>query len=266
MARTRNIKAGFATNELLAELGESAHLFFATLWPHADREGRLEDRPKRLKVLCMPFYDHDIDALLDALASGPEPFIARYEVDGKKYIQILNWHKHQSPYTREPESVIPPYKPKHRRSTTNAVRASCASTDARNQMGVETVTESEGESKGETNATPFDAFWSAAPRKVGKAAARSAYTAAVKALRAAGKAEPDEFLLERITAFAQTPKAKGDFCPHPATWLNQGRYDDDPATWQDAGNSGGNRNGRQLSAGPGQQYAEGSTATPPGKW
>jgi hypothetical protein len=101
---------------------------------------------------------------------------------------------------------------------------------------------------------PFDAFWLRVPNKIGKAAAKGAYAAAVKALRARGQDDPHGFLLDRMTAFSQTPKAGGDFCPHPATWLNQGRYDDDPATWQDAGNSGAKRNGRRDDIGPGQRY------------
>jgi hypothetical protein len=45
------------------------------------------------------------------------------------------------------------------------------------------------------------------------------------------------FLACRMTQFAKSDKAAGEFCPHPTTWLNQGRYDDDQATW---GTHGGN--------------------------
>jgi hypothetical protein len=100
----------------------------------------------------------------------------------------------------------------------------------------ETDKEKEGGCKGEPpDLTPFANFWSCVPNKIGKAAASSAYKAAVKALRDRGQDDPHGFLLDRMKAFAVTPKAKGEYCPHPATWLNQGRYDDDPATWQQAG-------------------------------
>jgi hypothetical protein len=77
----------------------------------------------------------------------------------------------------------------------------------------------------------FGAWWTSAPRKVGKADAERAYAKSVAALIDRGVDDPHGFLLARIQAFANSPKAKGDFCPHPATWLNQGRYDDDDDEW-----------------------------------
>jgi hypothetical protein len=50
MARARNIKPAFFKNEQLVELGMSTRLLFIGLWCLADREGRLEDRPKRIKM------------------------------------------------------------------------------------------------------------------------------------------------------------------------------------------------------------------------
>lgn len=78
----------------------------------------------------------------------------------------------------------------------------------------------------------FERWWSTVPNKVGKQAARKAYEKAAKRLSDAGSEDAHGFLLDRMTAFAASPKARGDFCPHPATWLNEGRYEDDPATWQ----------------------------------
>jgi hypothetical protein len=49
MPRTRQIKPGFFKNDELAELPIEARLLFAGLWTIADREGRLEDRPKKIK-------------------------------------------------------------------------------------------------------------------------------------------------------------------------------------------------------------------------
>jgi len=68
----------------------------------------------------------------------------------------------------------------------------------------------------------FDTFWSAYPRKVGKDAARRAFD---KAARRVGH--------DTITAgayrFAADPNLPAkEFIPHPATWLNAGRWDDEP--------------------------------------
>ena len=50
MPRARNVKPGFFKNELLAECEPLARILFEGLWCEADREGRLEDRPRRLKA------------------------------------------------------------------------------------------------------------------------------------------------------------------------------------------------------------------------
>ena len=92
--------------------------------------------------------------------------------------------------------------------------------------------------------TSFDQFWNAVPNKVGKQASRTAFTKAAKrvsAERELSSPDAEQFIIERMSVFAKSPKAQGDYCPHPATWLNQGRYDDDPATW---GNGNGKSNGQ----------------------
>lgn len=103
--RARNIKPGFFKNEDLAEIEPLGRILFAGLWCMADREGRLEDRPKRIKVEILPYDSCNINRLLEVLAAAK--FVTRYSVNGCKYIQILNFLKHQSPHIKEQESTIP---------------------------------------------------------------------------------------------------------------------------------------------------------------
>ena len=96
------------------------------------------------------------------------------------------------------------------------------------------------EGKGRESARDLDTeafveFWSLVPRKEAKDRARKAHLAARRRLCTERGWKPEQaraFLAERMAAFASTPKAQGKFCPHTATWLNDGRYDDDPAAWQ----------------------------------
>ena len=104
MARSRNIKPGFFSNDVLAECEPLARLLFAGLWTIADREGRLEDRPKRIKAELLPYDDCNIDALLDALHS--KGFILRYSVENQQLIQILAFTKHQNPHKNEVHSTL----------------------------------------------------------------------------------------------------------------------------------------------------------------
>lgn len=106
MSRARLLKPGFFTNEDLLELPFEARLLFAGLWTLADKEGRLEDRPKRIKIELFPGDNVDVDVMLEALAS--KGFVQRYEVDGRRLLQVLSFHKHQHPHHREPESTLPP--------------------------------------------------------------------------------------------------------------------------------------------------------------
>lgn len=105
MARSRNIKPGFFTNEDLVELDFATRLLFVGLWTVADRDGRLQDRPKKIKIDVFPADNLDIDVMLTALHKGG--FINRYEVNGGKFIQITNWTKHQNPHHTEKASDIP---------------------------------------------------------------------------------------------------------------------------------------------------------------
>ena len=111
MARARNIKPGIMENEDLAELNPLARLLFIYLWMLADCEGRLEDRPRRIKAQALPYDDVDIDSLLSDLAS--KRFIVRYQVNGERYIQVIKFVKHQYVTKKEKDggSSIPPYIP-----------------------------------------------------------------------------------------------------------------------------------------------------------
>ena len=67
----------------------------------------------------------------------------------------------------------------------------------------------------------FDDFFVLYPRKVGKGAARAAWAKAIK------KADP-VMILGRAAIYAQQVVGHDmKFVPHPATWLNQERWEDD---------------------------------------
>lgn len=105
MARTRDIRPGFFKNEDLGECQPLARLLFAGLWCHADREGKLEDRPKRLKSEILPYDNCDCDELLNELACFG--FLIRYEYQGKKYIKITGFEDNQRIHPKEQPSLIP---------------------------------------------------------------------------------------------------------------------------------------------------------------
>jgi len=109
MARSRNIKPGFFMNEILGKLDPLISLLFISLWTLSDREGRLEDRPDRILAATFPYRRElsDINGYLTVLVS--KGFIHRYEVNGSKLIQIVNFRKHQNPHHTERPSEYPEY-------------------------------------------------------------------------------------------------------------------------------------------------------------
>lgn len=106
MARARNIKPGLFKNEVLGVADPLLTLLFEGLWLLADREGRLEDRPLRIKAEVFPYREGiDMNAMLGWLETSG--FIRRYRVSGLAFIEVVAFVKHQNPHKNEPESVIP---------------------------------------------------------------------------------------------------------------------------------------------------------------
>lgn len=107
MARARNIKPSLFKNEILGTADPNVTLLFISLWCLADREGRLEDRPSRIKAETFPYKSEvDIERSLNELQRNH--FIIRYKVGDLQVIQVTNFCKHQSPHNTEKQSVLPP--------------------------------------------------------------------------------------------------------------------------------------------------------------
>ena len=83
---------------------------------------------------------------------------------------------------------------------------------------------------GAPSALGFAAFWEAYPRKVGKQDALRAWKKS--------KTRPDvSIVLEAVVkqrASEDWQKEKGRFIPNPATWINGGRWDDQPTMLDNA--------------------------------
>jgi hypothetical protein len=104
--RSRNVKPGLFRNELLGAAEPLLTLLFQGLWCIADREGRLEDRPLRIKAEVFPYRDvPDIHGYLTQLEEMG--FIRRYKVKDAALIEVRNFKKHQSPHHTEKKSELP---------------------------------------------------------------------------------------------------------------------------------------------------------------
>ncbi|MBS1169533.1 MAG: hypothetical protein H6R01_451 [Burkholderiaceae bacterium] len=224
MARARNIKPSFFTNDDLAEIDPLGRLLFIGLWTIADRDGRLEDRPKRIKAEVLPYDSCDADSLLDDLQK--RDFILRYEVDGTGYIQITNFTKHQNPHQKEAGSTIPA-PDKHRTSTgqdttlTGTSRADSPSP----------ITDSGFPSEDSSSASlptgqypeSFEQAWSLYPSRPG-ASKKDAFKA-WKARKKAG-ASDDEMIqgVIRYAKYVEATKTEPNYIKQPATFFGTGEH------------------------------------------
>ena len=120
---------------------------------------------------------------------------------------------------------------------------------------------------GQVTPDKFDLFWSVVHLRKGKVPARKAYEKAVKRIKKESPGtDPDQHLRDRMKLFDSSPEAHPDPTEkrrpiHPATWLNDGRYDDDEDTWFE---HGGPMEDEKLSYGINQPKRNARPPAPPG--
>jgi hypothetical protein len=140
------------------------------------------------------------------------------DVDGRPVLEFPNWDRHNS------------QSAKQRALTTARVRKSrtnnCNGTSVTKALPEKRREEKRREENKKEYTRQFEEWYLTYPKRCAKAAAAAAYAKAIKAI------EP-KTLLDITKQFAASDKGNGEYCPNPATWLNQGRWDDDPASWQD---------------------------------
>ena len=203
MARIRTIKPEFFTSSDIGSLTPLSRLFYVALWCESDREGRLNWNSKTFKARYFPYDGCDIEAMANELINAG--LITIYTVDYKQYCDIPSFKNHQMINNRESESILPS-------------RVKVASPRVQAEGRKEGKERKEGKSR-----KGFDLFWSAYPKKAGKADAEKSWD----------KINPDADLQNRIlTAVSQASKNPdwikegGQFIPHAATWLNGKRWED----------------------------------------
>lgn len=149
MPRIRSLKIGFFKNEELAALSPWHRLLFEGLWLLADREGRMEDRPLRIKAELFPYDTVDVEPWLQDLHD--RGFITRYGADGARYLAVVKFRSHQRPKNDEAVSDIPAPLSEIPRGSVAVPQISPRGKD----MGQRTEdSETEGEGRGADGAPP----------------------------------------------------------------------------------------------------------------
>lgn len=207
----RVIKDSIRTSKSVNALTDFQFRLWLYLITYVDDYGRGSADAEILKGFVFPrrksVTEAQIQRGLDDLATTG--MIRLYEADGEPYFCFPNWDKHQriqtkrSKYPDPSESTVIHREP---------------------PLESESKSESESELESETNARArdaFDAFWAAYPKKVGKEAARKSF--------ANVRVPVDQLIsaVERQKCSKQWTNDGGRYIPNPATWLNQGRWEDE---------------------------------------
>lgn len=244
MSRARNIKPGFFKNDLLAECDPLARILFQGLWCEADRDGRLEYRPKRIKAEILPYDDCEIDALIQQLAK--RGFVQVYEVDDNAYLQVVNFLKHQNPHVKEAASSIPapsentPAPCEHHTSTVQEQNKHTTNPADSLNLIPDSLIPQKAIAQPAVSPNAFETFWQRYPRKQGKANAQKAW--------AKQKLDPQ---LDTILRHVELMRCEDvgwqdpQYIPHASTYLNQQRWHDEP---QRGNPNARNQQNRKLSA------------------
>lgn len=214
MARIRTIKPEFFTSEDIVSVTPLSRLFYISMWCEADREGRMEWKPRTMKIRYFPMDDCDIESMATELIS--RGLIELYEVDGVTYAEIPSFKKHQVINNRESESNLPP-------------RVKVAS------KRVSAEGRKEGKGKEQPSPTRFDEFWEAWPkseRKQDKAKCMAKWAA-----------DGFDDIADAILADVETKKLTrkwqdndGQFIEAPLVYLNNRRWEDGAGSGTPANN------------------------------
>ena len=216
----RLIRESCCTSETLNALSHFEERFWWHLLVNCDDYGRMDGRHAVLKSRLFPLMEGvtiaSMGVALQKLASVG--LVMLYEVEGRPYVQVVNWDKHQR--VRAKRSKYPAPGDSGRQMPTDDDKC------LYNPIQSESESKSESESnpaKGGVALDAFERFWAVYPRKLGR---KEAYRAFEKAI-AVTDLHSILSAVEKQKACPQWRREGGQYIPYPATWLNQGRWEDE---------------------------------------
>lgn len=242
--RIRSIKPEFWRSEDITSLPLTARLTFIGLWNYVDDNGVGVDRES---VIAADLYADDLASNPhetsvrvhgDLLALENVGLIVRYMVGRKHLLHISTWEEHQvinrpSKGHGYPLPTAETCQAHEDYMSTHGGLTEGSPPEQGNRGAGEQGNRGTGEQgnrdkdlaqpSGSSEPDPFDEFWTAYPRRVGKQKARGKFTAAVKR---AGDAETVIRGARRLAADPNLPEQQ--FIPHPTTWLERNGWEDDP--------------------------------------
>ena len=233
----RLIKESVCTSENVDQLTAFQETFFYRLIVNCDDYGRMDARPQILASKLYPLKGIRMNQITDALrALTSAELITIYQVNGKPFLQMKTWDRHQQIRAHKSKYPSPDDSNGNQMISDDINCNQIISDDSkcpRNPIQSNPNPESNPNpnptrtrARGSSSETEkrFNIFWEAYPRKEDKSAARKAFD----------KLNPDDTLLNAmILAIAkqknssQWQENSGQFIPYPSTWISKRRWEDE---------------------------------------
>jgi len=242
----RIIKESICVSEQIDELKPFEEIFFYRLLVNCDDYGCMDARERILSSSLFPLKNLHLSDITKALRRLSDVgLIKLYAVDDKPYLKVIKWGEHQRLRVSKHKYPEPENDDAASCGDSRQVAASCgelqkdaagcgltrAREESESESEIESEYQSELESESDTRKREtdgqddsFDVFWSGYPKKVAKQ----------DALKAWKKLKPDsdlvDLILSGLSKWKQSDewtKNNGQFVPHPATWLNGRRWEDE---------------------------------------
>jgi hypothetical protein len=225
MPRNRMIKPDFWDDEKLAtQTSRDARLVFIALWNFSDDYGVVKGNAMWLKNHVFPYEDslsiQKFSGWLSELSSGG--WIVPFEHAGEQYFFIRTFEKHQT--INRPSAQRNPQPPE---GVSDAIiKGSLTAHGVLDDDSCPKYKRSIKEMKTNMRDDDFEKFWTEYPNKKSKQVAKKSWDSLCKEKIL----PPIDTLLFSLSEQKESKAWKkdgGEFVPHPSTWLNQHRWNDE---------------------------------------
>lgn len=233
MAQKRMIDKKVSVSEQVADLPVVGQLIFTWSIPHADDIGFLPYSHRSLKAMIVPMLEITLEEFSKVVALIVSKGLWKeVEYGEDKFYFLVRFREHQTlKRDRQPQTLLKYNADKDPKVSWSIVgeileQLGIQVEDGGFQMDTEEKGSEEKRKEEKRISEMFEKFWKAYPRKVAKSKAKQSFENVFKR-------KPDTDFkdvlegLEKYKKCEQWTKDNGQFIPHPTTWLNQERWNDE---------------------------------------
>jgi len=211
--RARNIKPGFFINEEVGSLTMTARVLFIGLWCAADKNGFIEYRPQKIKASIFPYDSLNLIKFLEEISQKGLITIWCDKDKHCHFIEIPSFDKHQRPHPNEKQSELKEIV-EQADDLIKLHEIKCNYRLILGKRNVDIIIPDTDDG--------FDKFWSRMVKKLDKAKCKTAW-------KYIAKKNHDKIHKALDIIIPVWDKKEKQYIPHPLTWLNGERWNDEVA-------------------------------------